>query len=219
MFDMVKNSMRRIIREEITTCISESDLDDKLSNVTALIEQYISKNQGVAGQLACNTEEQLSNVAAIALSEDCCSRYIPPAVVNQCRDPESNQMRETIQRILAMNQDDAAQAIMKEMEENSFPKLVDEFILMKGESRDRYLETLHTLRLCIMKRYGLEQKSLLAKLFDAVTLDEFDRPQFQDVSLMRLPIFQASTLSSNLVRRRRMRQLTIVPEAYLTYNK
>ena len=89
----------------------------------------------------------------------------------------------------------------------------------KSADRERYLEVLNTLRLCIVKQYGLKQKTLLIKLFDAVTLDEFDRPQFQDVSLMRLPIFQASTLSSNLVRRRRMRQLAMVPEAYLTYNK
>jgi hypothetical protein len=106
------------------------------------------------------------------------------------------------------------------VEDGTIDDLVSDMILSRGSMNKEYLKRFSIIRNKIRRKFKDQQLiETRRKLFNAHSLVDFTYEQMQDVFHLRFPVFQASSYTVNLIRRRRMRQIGQVPERWLTHSK
>ena len=83
-----------------------------------------------------------------------------------------------------------------------------------------FVDKAKRLRYQVLEKNENEKyRESLLEIFNVLTPEDFDYEAFTEVNQLRFPIMQASSLRQQFVRRRRMKQLGLVPDRWLVISK
>ena len=120
----------------------------------------------------------------------------------------AKQQRERLRR--ALEHDDPDEAL----------QAVKALTAQRRRLDEQFLQQADTYRTMILRKKGDERyKGALKELFRFHRVDEFDRPQYADISKFRFPLQQAESLRLQYAIRRRKKQIGHVPDRYLVVSK
>ena len=123
-------------------------------------------------------------------------------------------------KILEMSNNDFIKLIDESKKTNEISKLVNEVVNLKEDTSDNITEKMRLLQARILPRNNSgKYYDELKELQQHYNLEDFKNVNFAAATLYKIPIFQASSLMLNYVIRRRMKQITVVPERWLVLNK